>query len=1040
MSKRVIFSLALLWSVSAATAFASPTVSILKPAQNARYSAPADITLWASASDPDAAITQVEYFNHGVSVGVATAPPYEVGLYGIPAAHYSFTAVATNANGVTATSKAVNVIANSPPTVSLTAPLAGTSYVGLASIPLAASAQDSGGTIKKVDFLHNGVLIGTATAEPFALTWTGAPVGKHTLVAKAQDNDGATTASDPVVVTVTSPITIAMTSPAPNAKFAQGADIFLEAAASDSVAEIQKVEFYSSGQLLGTAAKAPFNMTWSAVPSGSYRVTAVATDSQGIATTSAALGMTVNAAPTVVLTAPTNGASATAPASITLAADASDPDGQIQKLELLADGKVIATLSAPPYQYVWSDAAPGVHTLSARATDDKGARTVSAGASFTVINPLTVSLTAPLANARYVWPAPITLSANVTDSAATVSKVDFYNGTTLLGSVQAPPYTFIWANAATGKYAITARATDSLGLTATSAKVAVTVNVPPTVTLSSPANGNAFVAPASIPLLADATDADGIIARVDFYNGSTLLGSAAAPPYGFNWENVGAGNYSLSARAVDNTGGVTKSAALPVRVVASTPYLIASPAAGAKINSGTNVLIATNIDGLAATTSRVDFLVNNVVQASRTQAPFAATWAATTAGSYALSLRVTDVDGVVTATAPVKVTVVASSGLSATLTVATVSAAPPAQYVLSATLAGSAGVTKKMAYYSGASLLGVSSISPFTFAWNNVAPGTYAVSAIGTDSLGATATTDVVTVTVGQPEAHVFYIHTDQIDTPRVVSDENKKMVWQWSGDRFGADMASTVPSGAGAAFVFNLRFPGQYFDAETGLHYNYFRDYDPQSGRYVQSDPIGLAGGINTYSYVKGSPVNSYDPQGLDCVASGGTVNCNVPGGPKIDFPRPAGWPDYMGPGSFGYHFYNEWTNTAGQSKKCLEDYVRTHPTPGQPQPAAANGTFNDATPDYLSWYPGSSPVYSYSREVNGQQVVVNVTQPGHPLFPGYVARMIVGGANNSNMMNNFGEGTAFKQSEYNPLNSLINNVWQRANDAAIKACTCSR
>ncbi|RCW08903.1 rhs-related protein, partial (plasmid) [Ralstonia solanacearum] len=97
----------------------------------------------------------------------------------------------------------------------------------------------------------------------------------------------------------------------------------------------------------------------------------------------------------------------------------------------------------------------------------------------------------------------------------------------------------------------------------------------------------------------------------------------------------------------------------------------------------------------------------------------------------------------------------------------------------------------------------------------------------------------------------------DQIDTPRVITDTNNLMVWRWDQtDPFGATLPDENPTGLGA-FTYNLRFPGQVYDAETGKHYNVNRDYDPAGGRYVQSDPIGLNGGpFSTYSYVGGNPL----------------------------------------------------------------------------------------------------------------------------------------------------------------------------------------
>ena len=113
----------------------------------------------------------------------------------------------------------------------------------------------------------------------------------------------------------------------------------------------------------------------------------------------------------------------------------------------------------------------------------------------------------------------------------------------------------------------------------------------------------------------------------------------------------------------------------------------------------------------------------------------------------------------------------------------------------------------------------------------------------------------------------LYFIHADHLDTPRLISNATSQVVWRWDHtEPFGADMANGNPSGLGT-FEFNLRLPGQYFDKETNTHYNYFRDYDPAIGRYVQSDPIGLEGGINTYSYVAANPLGYIDPLGLQLI-----------------------------------------------------------------------------------------------------------------------------------------------------------------------------
>ncbi|MEO7744402.1 MAG: RHS repeat-associated core domain-containing protein [Usitatibacter sp.] len=118
------------------------------------------------------------------------------------------------------------------------------------------------------------------------------------------------------------------------------------------------------------------------------------------------------------------------------------------------------------------------------------------------------------------------------------------------------------------------------------------------------------------------------------------------------------------------------------------------------------------------------------------------------------------------------------------------------------------------------------------------------------------------------PAFTVYYVWADHLGSPRQITDTSNVSRWEWNhNDPFGNNAPNENPAGAGA-FAFSLRFPGQYYDAETGKHYNYFRDYDPAIGRYIESDPIGLKGGINTYGYVDGRPLLLSDPRGLASIS----------------------------------------------------------------------------------------------------------------------------------------------------------------------------
>jgi len=204
-------------------------------------------------------------------------------------------------------------------------------------------------------------------------------------------------------------------------------------------------------------------------------------------------------------------------------------------------------------------------------SDDDDGDNFTCVSNFLVNQPPTVSLTSPADNSTVTKGATVNISANAADSDGSVIRVEFYAGSTLLNTDPTAPYSFNWTTTAAGTYVITARATDNDSAVTTSQSVTVNVlpspnNAPPTVTITSPGNNATVYRLFGTTINANASDSDGTIIKVEFYAGSTLLNTDTSAPYSFFWRPAARGTYTLTARAYDDSGAVTISAPVTVRV------------------------------------------------------------------------------------------------------------------------------------------------------------------------------------------------------------------------------------------------------------------------------------------------------------------------------------------------------------------------------------------------------------------------------------------------------------------------------------------
>jgi hypothetical protein len=507
-------------------------------------------TLLGQGADPYADVFNGAYYNGINTIKQKTNLTFDRSLGGIMFWELSQD-VNTQFSLVTAIKEVVDLRSggNPPPTVSITSPASGATFNAPASITINANASDNV-SVSKVDFYNGSTLLGTDTSSPYSFTWSNVGAGTYSLTAKATDNQSASTTSSAVSVTVTTP---AVQSPyggtvrnIPGKIEAEHYDLGGEGVAYHDLTTGNSGNAFRTDNVdleATTDTGTGYNVGW--IQAGEWLEYSVNITTAGTYTLSARVATTAA--------------------------------GKTFHVEMNGVN-VSGTLTVPNTTgwQIWQTVTATTTSLTTgqkimRIYADQGDFNINYVDFTTSGNPApTTSITSPAGGATFTAPASITINATATDNVS-VAKVDFYNGTTLLGTDTSSPYSFTWSSVAVGTYSLTTKATDNQGAVGTSAAVSVTVNngtnSPPVTAIQYPGNGANFTAPANITITAVASDASpGNVTKVDFYSGANLLGTATTSPYGFVWNNVPAGTYTLTTKATDNQGAVGTSSPVTINV------------------------------------------------------------------------------------------------------------------------------------------------------------------------------------------------------------------------------------------------------------------------------------------------------------------------------------------------------------------------------------------------------------------------------------------------------------------------------------------
>ncbi len=434
-------------------------------------------------------------------------------------------------------------VTNTFPTVDITTPVDSFAILENNNIPVSATAADSDGTISKVEFFLDNIKAGTDSIAPFEWTWASAKAQSvaYSLTARATDDKGGVTVSKPKNVTVTT-LRAAENPPSLKAgldyKYYEGTWINLpDFSILTAVKKNQVANFDLSVRNRNDFFGIVYSGYIDIAEDGIY--TFYCKSDEG---TKLYIGNT--------LVVNNDGVHALLEKSGVIGLKAGKHTIRVEYFNTNTANNIEISYKGPsavktivPNNVLFSD----LVTLTPPSVS------LSSNASSTII------------------PAAFTLTATADDTDGTIEKVEFYANGELIGKSSTQPYTFILKDLAAGAYTLVAKATDNSQLTAASTPITVTVtnNQMPKATLSAPVNNLILIKGSNVVdlnIAATATDADGTVDKVEFYNGAQKLGEVSNAPYTWSVSNVLLGTYNFTAKAYDNHSAAITSNSVNVSV------------------------------------------------------------------------------------------------------------------------------------------------------------------------------------------------------------------------------------------------------------------------------------------------------------------------------------------------------------------------------------------------------------------------------------------------------------------------------------------